>query len=553
MVDDITAFSYKGGNGLRPSGNGLRLAVYSFLLISTMVTSAFGARWSLAADDGSGIKPMSLGVPEDCLFTSANALGYGPYPGRLTVAGSVTCGGDDGFPYVWRDAAWTAVDFPTQGYEQGWAQSLADDDPVEPTLTFAMYSGETGWESYVKSAGSEPLELGLLDGMTIVSKTLLSADGDHVAGNQSSGNWETGYTYKATRWLREGSGPLAPEELYTGEVVGISADGSMVLGNTDPDSWFQNGGPWIWMESPEGGGTVTLLDATARVEGMDDSGMIIVGARPKPCSSDRCDVMPGPVYWLLEDGQWTMHDLEALDGVDSIARDAAIVNGKYVIVGYGFTNEQGGILRPVTWVADNEGAFGPPVRLETIGDNFESWAEAYAVNESGVVLGWSELGPFQGSADVIWNLLSDFPFRINAGISDAWYDNSTDGQGFMIMVWEDIQQVFLTWFTYEVVRPDDPSAAILGDPGHRWLTAQGAYEGNRAELQVTMTEGGVFDSASPTPTRRSDGTITLEFSSCVEGTATYDIPSIGRQGTVMLQRLTSSNVADCEKRAALSQ
>jgi plastocyanin len=35
-------------------------------------------------------------------------------------------------------------------------------------------------------------------------------------------------------------------------------------------------------------------------------------------------------------------------------------------------------------------------------------------------------------------------FQINAGLSDAWYFPETGGQGFFIIVWEDIQQVFLS-------------------------------------------------------------------------------------------------------------
>jgi len=34
-------------------------------------------------------------------------------------------------------------------------------------------------------------------------------------------------------------------------------------------------------------------------------------------------------------------------------------------------------------------------------------------------------------------------FLINSGLSDAWYFRETDGQGFLIIVWEDIQRVFL--------------------------------------------------------------------------------------------------------------
>jgi len=48
-----------------------------------------------------------------------------------------------------------------------------------------------------------------------------------------------------------------------------------------------------------------------------------------------------------------------------------------------------------------------------------------------------------------------------------------------------------------VERPPESVTALLGEPGHRWLTAQGPYDGNSANLTVYLTEGGVFVSAEP--------------------------------------------------------
>jgi len=33
----------------------------------------------------------------------------------------------------------------------------------------------------------------------------------------------------------------------------------------------------------------------------------------------------------------------------------------------------------------------------------------------------------------------------------------------------------MAWFTHDTERPDTGVEAILGEPGHRWLTAQGPY------------------------------------------------------------------------------
>ena len=141
-------------------------------------------------------------------------------------------------------------------------------------------------------------------------------------------------------------------------------------------------------------------------------------------------------------------------------------------------------------------------------------------------------------------------FRINAGISDAWYSPATSGQGFFIIVWEDIQVMFLAWFTYDVARPPEDVQAILGEPGHRWLTAQGTYSGDLAELDVYVTSGGVFDSASPpVDPAVKDGTMQVRFSSCNEGSVSYSIPSAQVSGVVPIQRIVLDNVALCESLA----
>jgi hypothetical protein len=142
--------------------------------------------------------------------------------------------------------------------------------------------------------------------------------------------------------------------------------------------------------------------------------------------------------------------------------------------------------------------------------------------------------------------LNQQPFQINAGLNDAWYNPETGGQGFLITVFPDITQVFLAWFTFDTERPDPSVTAQLGDPGHRWLTALGPYLDNQAVLSISVTEGGVFDSATPSVSSRPDGEIILEFSDCENGTLSYDIPSIDRQGVIPIERITLDNVALCE-------
>lgn len=552
-METITVFSAQGGNGCEPSRAGLRQTVTAFLwcLIFLIPASAFAAQASgraTAGGESSGILPVSLGRPAGCGFTSANALNNGSYPEELAVAGSVWCPGLDGeYPYAWQASGWQALELPDDPFGGGRALSISGGSAGDRAFTYVLWNEAGSLDAYVLEAGGSPVKLALLPDMIGSDHAVLTEQGNHIVGDNQTADW----TYRAARWVREGDGWSDPEDLGPGRALAASEDGTVVVGISDPWAWDGDPGPWVW--SAEGGET-TLLDPGASVADIAHDGSIIVGRRQQACSDpDRCDFYPVPVYWVREEAGWVMHDLEALDGVDSGASSVAIVDGTPVIVGFGYTNQQGGILRPVVWMQDQAGGFGPPLRLEALGAHFNSWSEAQDINRNGMVLGWSEIEPFLGSTDVIWNLFEAFPFQINRGISDAWYEPATDGQGFFITVSESTRSIFLAWFTYDTNRPGASVSANLGDPGHRWLTAQGSYVDDTAELEITVTEGGVFDTSPPTPVRRSDGTMTLQFSNCVSGTVSYDIPSIGRQGVVPIRRVGQDNVGHCERLAMPTQ
>ena len=141
---------------------------------------------------------------------------------------------------------------------------------------------------------------------------------------------------------------------------------------------------------------------------------------------------------------------------------------------------------------------------------------------------------------------------LNAGFNDAWYNPATDGQGFFITVFPDLGVVSLAWFTYDTELPAENVTARLGDPGHRWLTAQGTFDGNTANLTIFVTKGGVFDAVAPTASTdpAGDGTITLEFADCTEGMVNYTITSLGISGKIPIQRVVGDNIALCEALAA---
>jgi glucose/arabinose dehydrogenase len=149
-------------------------------------------------------------------------------------------------------------------------------------------------------------------------------------------------------------------------------------------------------------------------------------------------------------------------------------------------------------------------------------------------------------------LISDGPpvpegFGINPGMNDAWYDANTPGQGFLITVLPDKEVVFLAWFTYDVERPPQDVEALLGEPGHRWLTAQGPYSGTKATMEISVTSGGVFDSRLPAAGEPvADGTMTIRWKSCNAATISYEIDSLNLIGEIPIERVADDNIALCE-------
>ena len=137
------------------------------------------------------------------------------------------------------------------------------------------------------------------------------------------------------------------------------------------------------------------------------------------------------------------------------------------------------------------------------------------------------------------------PFVMNPGLNDAWYDPATDGQGFFITVFPTLGSVVIAWFTYDTEPPPEEATANLGDPGHRWMTVEGPYNGNTAEMTIDIISGGLFDTNSSV-THTPGGTVKLTFDDCNKGTVKYDIPSINRQGSIPIQRVALDNVVLCK-------
>jgi hypothetical protein len=139
-------------------------------------------------------------------------------------------------------------------------------------------------------------------------------------------------------------------------------------------------------------------------------------------------------------------------------------------------------------------------------------------------------------------------FRINAGLNDAWFDPSTSGQGFFLVVYPVTSQIFLSWFTYDIQRPEENAKAILGEAGHRWVTAQGPYGGDTTVLDIFLTSGGVFASTEPRPETSAEpiGTLSIIWQDCESGTVSYALPGLGLLGNIDIRRIAPDNVELCK-------
>ena len=142
---------------------------------------------------------------------------------------------------------------------------------------------------------------------------------------------------------------------------------------------------------------------------------------------------------------------------------------------------------------------------------------------------------------------------INPGLNDAWFDPETPGQGFFLTVFPETGVLFLAWFTFDLTLASENLVVRLGAPGHRWLTAAGGWSGNRAELQVSNTSGGVFDRSDPAVVTDADyGRITIEFLNCNAAEVVYELPDAGVSGTLLIERVVAENAGLCEALAGLN-
>lgn len=146
-------------------------------------------------------------------------------------------------------------------------------------------------------------------------------------------------------------------------------------------------------------------------------------------------------------------------------------------------------------------------------------------------------------------VLSD-EFQINAGLSGAWYNPATDGQGIYLEVLPDISTVIMAWFTFDTIDPDSTTSSEVGYAGGRWVTAIGNFQGNVFNGTIYQTSNGLFENSAATVSNMAVGTVTLTFNSCGQLVMDYSMYDDLLNGSTGLRRIAASNIALCEQLAS---
>ena len=234
------------------------------------------------------------------------------------------------------------------------------------------------------------------------------------------------------------------------------------------------------------------------------------------------------------------HDVSVVDN-RFVPNDITITVGDTVR----WTNATGGAQHDVT---SDDGKFSPSVTASsfTFSRTFNSVDEILYYCTVHSSPGQNRDTRMNGRVVVVE--AAEDPILINVAMSDAWFFPDTEGQGFFIIIWETQKLVFLSWFTYDTERPPEDVMANLGEPGHRWLTGLGPYEGDTALLDVFLSSGMIFDSPEPpVETEQLEGaSIEIVWTGCNEAVLKYNIPTLGLSGEIPIERIVLDNVPACE-------
>ena len=145
-------------------------------------------------------------------------------------------------------------------------------------------------------------------------------------------------------------------------------------------------------------------------------------------------------------------------------------------------------------------------------------------------------------------------FKMNAGLNGGWYNPDTSGQGIILEMLPGLDLGFMGWYTYDAQAPATGTTATIGYAGHRWLTGLGSLnrENNSVTFDLVNTSGGIFnDSQAVTNSGAGTyGSMTITFTDCSHATVDFSLTAQELSGSFPIQRISSDNVALCERLSA---
>jgi plastocyanin len=118
-------------------------------------------------------------------------------------------------------------------------------------------------------------------------------------------------------------------------------------------------------------------------------------------------------------------------------------------------------------------------------------------------------------------------FVINEGISGAWFNPATDGQGIFMEASDPHGLLTLAWFTWT-----SPSVG-----NYDWLTGVGPFQGKVATLTLNRSSGGRFNDGSAVVSTVRAGSALLTFHDCSHATLEFEMTLPPRTGRIELQRI----------------
>ena len=137
-------------------------------------------------------------------------------------------------------------------------------------------------------------------------------------------------------------------------------------------------------------------------------------------------------------------------------------------------------------------------------------------------------------------------FEINQGLSGAWFDPNTNGQGYYFDVLPTSKRIIFGWFTYDTLPAPQGATSTIGNPNSRWMSVDGEYVGNVFHGEVYTASGGTFDDEVALDVEKV-GEVSITFSNCGQGRFSYSLNNGTLVNEFDIVKLSGESVPLCQR------